>query len=404
MADQETIWRYVSAAEYVPPSDLSSETLRGFRRVWKSALGVVRRAKDSDAEPPPHERPSAELLTGVLPELDAEEMARALGAALEERHDLASGAARAGVVVGPPGSHLGEVMTALARGREWRELEPPPRVELLGGAEEVRKQLEALEAESDRPTVISQLDRWLLRSESALPAVRSMLERVRGMPSPVLVGCDSWAWSFLDHTVGVGDLLGEPLTLAALDARALAGWLGPPLRSKGFACRSTGKRNEVIFGPPADPRNKEEGETQSVPATLVRLASAARGNPGVALDLWRRCLRLGTEERKGEGDVETERQNALWTSPLHELDVVIPSRLAEVHRFVLHAVLVHGGLERELLTEVLPFPRHDLLRRIRDVVNEGLLEEREGELRVPINAYTAVRGHLKSEGFLVDGF
>lgn len=403
MTAPQPIWRYVPAAEYVVPSSLSTDTLRGLRRVWKTALAAVRSPRGPEGQPRERSRPPSEVLAGLLPDFDADAMSGALAAALEDRPDLESAERRVQVVIGPPGSRTGQVVAALARRRGWGELPAPARADLLGGAEAIRDPLRALEPESTRPVAIPELHRWLLRSERGLPLLRVLLERLRDPSSPVLIGCDSWAWSFLDRTVG-GDLLGAPLALAALDAPALESWLGSPLRSKGLVCRSLEKPDEPVFGPPPDERSQSDGGSQALSAALVKLASAARGNPATARELWRRCLRVEDGDRESADPKELERENTLWAAPAKDSETVIPPQLEAVHRFVLHAVLLHGGLERELLPEVLPFPRHDLLRRLRDLLHQGLLLEERGAVSVAPAAYPEVRGYLRSEGFLVDDF
>ncbi len=407
---QTPIWSYSPLSRYAVPGEPSTEALGRLRRGWKTVVGALRRSRAEETAPEERNRPSPEVLAGLLPCFDVEAATVALAAALEDWPAGDGSVSPTRVVVGPPGSGTRQVIEELARRRGWMEVPPPPRIELLEDTDAARQRLAGLDSETGRPAVIAELQRWLLRSERGLPLMRRLLERMRDPPAPALIGCDSWAWSFLDLTLGIRDLLGEPLVLDALDAPALSVWLGEPFRTRGLACRPMEKPDEMVFPDPSPGTGVEReanGESASpVPSSplLVRLASASRGSPGVALELWRRSLRLAKEQTRQDSEARGDRRATVWIAPVEESGIAVPSRLELSHRLMLHTILLHGGLERDLLAAVLPLPRHEVLRRLRDLGREGLVEESGAEVSIPIAACVAVRDYLEAEGFMVDGF
>lgn len=401
VADQE-IWRCTLATEYAVPSDLPTDTLRGFRRLWKIALNALPWRQRATGETPERDRLPSELLDGLVPGFDAGAIADALAETLDGSPDAEPAGRRTRLLVGPPGTHPGEIVTALARRAGWPEIAPPARADLIRRPQAIGERLESLAKEVSQPAAIPELHRWLLRSEHGLPQARELLERLRQAPAPLLIGCDSWAWSFLDRTVGIGDLLGQPLALAALDGAGLASWLGSPFRAGRLVCRSAERRQETIFGAPASA--EQTNGDDAVPNSLVRLAALARGNPGVALELWRRCLRVESGDGNQPQAASTDLRDTIWATSLHESEVVVPRTIERIHNIILHTVLLHGGLEPDLLAAVLPFARHELRQRVGELVRQGLLEERKGEVAMVVAAYPAVRDHLDTEGFLIDGF
>lgn len=395
MQQNKEIWEFLPLGKFSLPQSETATALRGVRRLWKSLRAAIEGETEERVD---YERAQTDHLEDVLPSIDLEAAADALAAALEGWPTGHAGEDATRVIVGPPGSNIGEVVAILARREGWAVLEAPDRARLAQG-ETGDLALPSRQADADRPEVIPHFEHWLLRTERGLPALRSWITELRRRGGPLIVGCDSWAWAFLDSTLGVGDLTRQPLTLAALDGARLEEWLGSPLLEHGRVCRSAERIEELVFRQPGEAPQEEE---QKISTTLDRLAGASRGNPGVALELWRRCLRV-TRDGSSAAEVESHTR-VLWAASVHESEIVPPHELESVHEFILHATLIHGGLKESLLEEVLPFARHEIARRTRDLVNKGFLAVSEDEFRVPLAAYTAVREYLRSEGFLVDGF
>jgi hypothetical protein len=188
--------------------------------------------------------------------------------------------------------------------------------------------------------------------------------------------------------------LGEPLVLAPFDGSGLDHWLGAPFRSGEFVCMRSGSREEIFSS-----KTQEGSDRHSL---LDQLASAARGNPGVALAIWRRSLRA-EDLRAGKNErTATERDRSWWAAPPEEAERELPNESDDLDRFVLHASLLHGGLERELLTEGLPFPRDEVAQRLDRLISARILLEGITGLMVSEAAYIPVRRSLATRGFLVD--
>lgn len=388
---------FVRRTEYSVPGP-AMEAARTIKGAWDRVLRRLRphRGRDTRKVLDDLERPTPEVLGRLVPELDLETPAAALAELLEgDRHRQPEESHRR-VVVGTPGSRVPEILATVARRRNWRLLEPPTGEDLVSRHDRIGERLRCVE---EGPTVVCRLERWFLRSESALPAIAAAVDVLRGARRPLLVGCDSWTWAFLDRAIGVEALLGEPLVPVPFDGARLAHWLGGPFRSGNLVCRQSKGSEELFPQPPA----ASSDEAAPAPARLFdELASLARGNPGVARALWSRSLHSG----EADGDAApppADRERTWWALAPDETELRVPGDLDGLHRFVLHASLLHGGLPAELLSEALPHPRHDLLRRISDLQRAELLQDRGGELAVTLAAYPSVRNHLASNGLLVDG-
>ncbi|MCA9134944.1 MAG: hypothetical protein KDA45_17365, partial [Planctomycetales bacterium] len=297
------------------------------------------------------------------------------------------------VLVGPPGSGIRRVLQELAEVRQLRLLPAPQAEEILASAPGDTALLRSAEPDAGEILVIPNLECWYLRHPNGLALVRNLVEWLSGFRGRVLVGCDSWAWAFLQRAAGIEDLLGEPQTLASFNARRLDAWFRDTLELPLPAFRQRGGA-EAVF-PLADdegarPAGRAEGEVSS----LIRsLAVRARGNPGVALALWRTSLReRETSDSAGASKVSGAEQAAgkdkatatetppstpssdVWVVPSAKLDMPqFPADYDRIHRFVLHALLLHGGLTLPLLAQLLPFARHELQRRVRGLHRAGLL-------------------------------
>ena len=127
------------------------------------------------------------------------------------------------------------------------------------------------------------------------------------------------------------------------------------------------------------------------------------------LAIWRRTLRARPEDeaqQQGEGDAHQEGRQC-WVAPLDQLSLpAVPQSSARRSGYLLHALLMHGGLSLGQLELTSGLPGEELriaLSRLEraDVVTG---DEQEGIFRVQALAYPAVRRYLQSKGYPVDSF
>lgn len=216
----------------------------------------------------------------------------------------------------------------------------------------------------------------------------------------VLLSCDSWAWAFLQQAIGIEDVLGEPLTFAPFDAERLDDWFRSTFDLQGHEFRQCGN-DELVF-PDMPTADKREIATS---AAIASLAANARGNPSAGLALWRASLRTCDADGDTSTPPVSAEKTVIWVVPPTDL---APPELhvdgERVHRFVLHSILMHGGLSQSSLDLILPFSRDEIRRRVSELRRAGFLDEQNGRLRVTLTAYPQVRRELQSDGFLTDAF
>lgn len=407
MESAPQLWEFLPLSEHAAPSERSGPVARGrLRRLRRFLREHLPGGRPQAEEPSELDLPDAQLLELLIPAVDVEAGSAALASALGDWPADPGAAGGARTVVGPPGSGVQEMVAALGRERGWPEVEPPDRAELVDGGDRTSVGLEAA-GNAGQPVVVARLEHWLLRTATGLPVVRRLLHELHTRRVPALMGCDSWSWAFLCRAMAVDDLLGEPLVPRAFDGAALDRWLGAPFRSRRLDCRQAANREPVFSapGPAAPGAAAPEAGAQPAPvsALLDSLAVASRGIPVVAAAMWRRGLRSRADQTAPPpGTGEQESGWTLWVRGTEEMEVRPPAGLDRLDRFVLHALLLHGGLAVTTLGGVLPFPEDDVRGRLRKLAAAGVVGEQEGIWTVEPAAYGPVRRLLAVEQMLVD--
>lgn len=305
-------------------------------------------------------------------------------------------------LIGPPGSGVADVICALARERKYTIHPAPPSNATLDDFEAETYDLRTVNESVEDILVIPHLERYFLRYHDGLALVRSLTERLTTRRR-ALVGCDSWAWAFLQQAVGIGDLFGEPRTLAPFDAQRLDAWFrtSPDFEISKFR-RSDSE--EMIFAAHSGERRSEQEQSEAT--TVIRsLAAQARGNSGVALALWRSSLRK--YEPKTDESVRGVQAagNNYWVVSSSELTLPqVQGGVKQLHQFILHTLLLHAGLPLSTLITLLPFAREEVCSCVSELRLAGVIDEHNQILRVTLTAYPKVRQDLIGDGFLADAF
>ncbi len=307
-------------------------------------------------------------------------------------------------LVAPPGCGIPDILEAVAREQQLTILAAPPASELLGDENAHSDFLQSLDACNNQTLVVPRLERFFLRHEAGLALVRSFVERLMSRRR-VLLGCDSWAWAFLQHAIGIEDLLGSPLTLAPFHASRLDAWFRDSYDFRNIEFRQR-RNDEPVFVEQAADIESHSEECEPETSLLIKsLAARARGNLGVAHALWRSSLRVCDPESDGDEPTMESSRSTLWVVSPSELELPQLAKGADpLHRFILHGILLHGGLSVATLDTLLPFSREDICRRMSELRSAGFVHEQNGFFQVLLAAYPEVRQDLCGEGFLVDAF
>ena len=304
------------------------------------------------------------------------------------------------VIVGCPHGGNGETLTHLAKDLEWHLIEPPSAEEILAG--ERQWPADQLNKHADDGWVLPALDNCFLRHSNGLKLVRRFFaDMFEGRISKGIVGCDSWAWAYLKCVTP--NCPSAVATLAAFDAKTLARWFSTLSVSRGnppFIFRQSDNGKYVIPLPLGMEKNEAPPEFTSF---IRDLAGFSRGIPGVALALWARALRNAPEAV--DEKLAHDPANTIWVTPWEKIQLPsMPSAQGSDLSVVLHTLLIHNGLNMEMLNRLLTLPPDGVEKAIQMSVDKGLVEFADGGWQISAAGYPAVRQFLKSEGYLVDEF
>ncbi|MBC1260861.1 hypothetical protein FQK07_06160 [Synechococcus sp. BSF8S] len=176
-----------------------------------------------------------------------------------------------------------------------------------------------------------------------------------------LVGCNSWAWRFLDHVSQISSYFPEARTLPALNGAELREWLAPVANDLGL--------NQTDASPPDHHESSGEGANDTEPDQWIQLFELSCGSYRIASELWLGGLRLDPDD---EGGKVRQSRPALPDLP----------SLKDEDRYLLHSLLIHGTMRRSHLAFGLGLPSHRLEPRIHRLLAEGVLQDSAGELSV----------------------
>lgn len=407
------VWEYISLEDYKKPSLPARENVRNGLisvRDWihpVAKLNILRR-KELHSIPP-------YLLNRVAPTPSLRQMVDALDARLTNWR-LRESNKSVQLVVGPPGSEVDMVVTELALANNWQIIGAPSPKEILNGGE---VWLQKLNNESVAPMVLPQLGKCYIRHQDGLVLISRLLDWLQITKRRFIIACDSWAWSYLVKALQIDVMLPMPLTLAPFDAQRCQFWL-PMLAScihkDRFVFRDIAHGN-LIF-PMADRYSqdmkhisqKDElyGDWVGVNYFIRQLAAYGRGVPSIVWSVWRQCLQISEDRYLNNNALVKKTEDArytIWVKPWSKLNLpFVPTPLGTDECFILHTLLIHGGMSVDLLAEMLPLSYNEVRRILHFFEAANLLEKTETGWVVSLLGYPAVRQFLAHEGYLVDDF
>lgn len=351
-------------------------------------------------------------ISQIAPRPDFTSLARAVLSSLDELRQNETLNRDVALVVAPPFAGVREALVRLP-GLEawadddtvgpWRLIAPPEN--LLMNQEDACRWWD--EQDLSGPWVIPELADFWLRHTSGLALIRELFQRIASeQVGPGLVGCSSWCWQFWESYLP--DAHFGALTPAPLDSERLGQWLESLACARDQRPLTARMTDDGLFVlPAADP---QDGSKRKHSGFLRDLATSARGISGVALAIWQRSLRARPEDEMEEGKSEQAHGGGgrhCWVVPLDQLS--LPAMAQSSDRaigFILHALLLHDGLNEERIALVTGIGQPELqlaLSRLSrsDVVSFG---DASGHWHITPLGYPTVRRHLQSWGYPVDAF
>ncbi|MEQ5803201.1 hypothetical protein [Halomonas sp. H10-9-1] len=350
------------------------------RRRWQ-ALGRWLTLGNESGEEPAREEAQLERLPGVrlaklAPPIDWQPSAHALARYFAEAGESAGPVT---LLVGAPADGHAEGIEAWARLNGGHLLPEPSAGALLAG------EMPWSPASSARAWGIPRLERGFLRQATALAGLRNFLEAaLTGRLGRGVIGCDSWTWAYLHHALALPE--SAAVTLQAFDGERLTRYFSSTTRAalgEPQVIRAVGSGEPVLV----------DGEEAPTSRELRELAVHCHGQLGLAWHYWR--ARLCDEAPEGESP------DTLWLAESLD-EATLPGEVGEESVLLLHALLLHGGLDEALLPEVLPFSHARALSGLRQLQRRGVVSCDAGRWRVAPLGYMSVRRLLEERTYLVD--
>lgn len=407
------LWEFVPVGEHARPSEPPSVAARsGLMEMLKRLRGPSAPAEPVSIHAELHSVPQ-ELLDAVVPVPEWSEAVLGLDNALEEWLEEDDQDYPARVILGAPGSGTGQILSSWADKWGWTVVTPPAIKAILHGDAEGG---EFLSKAVGKGLVIPAMERLFLRHHRGLAMFREFLECLWEKRSRCLLGCDSWAWAFLEKVASTHLFFRSPLVLQAFDQERMGRWFRALAACCGrriviFRQSDTGEvilsTEETVDITEGDSRTGEDsGNGKEEGGYLARIAARSRGIPLVAWAIWRNSLLISAEEPVADEvqkAAERDKGLTIWVKPWGTVEFPeVPPDITRAEQFLLHALLIHGGLLTETISMILPLSPADATRCLTRMSSSGLIKQEEGIWRVTLSGYPAVRQYLQNEDYLVD--
>jgi hypothetical protein len=402
-APNKPLWHIVPLAEFaLPPTpvqEVATKRMHALRRLFRS---------ESAPQPPAmaledlRNLPEARL-AHLAPPIDWRRAADALTIQFAEWAKADDAAKMPRFLVGPPYGGHAEVLEFWAASHGWHLIAPPASEHILA---DDPAWLEDANLPRDA-WVLPHLEHCFLRHGDGLVLIRRFLDlAASGCLGRGLIGCDSWAWAFLQRIWPIPQ--SQIYTLQAFDGDRLAAYFQYALHDpmgRRIRVRNAKTGDDILCSADSD-----AAPDPPVSALLKRLAAHCRGNLGIAWNYWRTGFR--TEPDAATPEVASANADAieasepadevtLWWTAEHREPELSPTTEDELTH-LLHALLLHNGLSQDLLAELLPDARMMLGANLLRLEHLGLIDRTETIWRVAPLGYAVVREWLGSRGYLID--
>ena len=205
-----------------------------------------------------------------------------------------------------------------------------------------------------------------------------------------VVGCNQWAWEFLDMVCQISAYFNNVQSLPKLDGPMLQDWLNPIVKT-------------VV-----DANNLDTDSDNLRQSYWKSLSNQSSGVGQIAVHLWLQSLRIQEEDNSTEklSDYDFSTTTSSESSlVLHEVSPSLPHlpTLTNIDRYLLHSLLIHGPMSRPHLALSLGEPESQLQSRIQLLLREGVLSSNNGHLAVQASHYSKLKTELGNNNFFVSG-
>lgn len=392
------LWECVPLSDYLVPTLPADRVAVG---LWSSIRQMYRRKDTVGIEPEKeqelHALPQVRL-AHLVPSLPWKDASAALDLTLQDWLEPGLSNNSVKFFVGQPFSAHAEIVALFGRQHGAVEITPPSIEEILSGDESWLDHWPL----SETFWVLPKLEHCYLRHANGLDLLRRLMSMAAsGHLSKGLIGCDSWAWAYVQRIFPWP--LANAVTLQAFDAERLQKLLVGLMKTrtkKELHCHSAKNGKSIT---------DDASEGEQPPKEFVELAAHCRGNVAIATTYWRERLRLHSDKDEASDQESTQKDRdesesveQIWVAEM-PADPDLPLRNDEEF-FLLHAMLLHGGLPESLLGDLLPFSSARCLGLLAQLQQSGIAHCVNGRWQVRETAYVMVRRLLGARDYLIDSF
>ncbi|MEZ5477765.1 MAG: hypothetical protein R3E95_09870 [Thiolinea sp.] len=287
----------------------------------------------------------------------------------------------------------------------WKILEPPPLQALLATESDWLDTVMT----ADQYWLLPDLEHYFLRHIDGLQLVRKLLDQAfAGSLGRGIIACNSWAWAFLLH-IRQG-YTPVPCVLQSFDHERLARHFQNLHQQKSghYVFRQSDDGSYLMpLSEEEKARRQEQGKTVEQSHFLQNLAAYSQGIPGVARALWRANLQFQPDQELDEAEpmrMTTRIRSVVvpWSKIRYAR---MPTAADSHYAFILHSLLLHGGLTLEGLHALeLPLVSAKVVEMLMDLEQAEIICKTGQHWQVTPQAYPIVRDFLAAKNLLLDHF
>lgn len=251
-----------------------------------------------------------------------------------------------------------------------------------------------LEVKDCQVFIIPRLEWCFLRCIGGLEAIEVLKDLIAGDPENFwLIGCNSWAWQYLEKIYQISAYLQQSFKIPDLNATQIEKWL-QPIHDEINPAWGEDKEWLNIQNNELEPAKKEDLELEAILKLKEKyynnLTDLSHGAASVAGDLWWRSL-LAQESETNTHSYQIAK------AKLPDLPDLVAA-----DRYLLYSLLLHGGMSLTHLAATMSKNQSVLKARTQYLLQNGLISKEQSILTVNPAYYPRLKTMLSNNNFLVD--
>ncbi|NEP17751.1 MAG: hypothetical protein F6J97_12745 [Leptolyngbya sp. SIO4C1] len=237
------------------------------------------------------------------------------------------------------------------------------------------------------------LDHYFLRCVDGLEAIEVLRNAVVERTDCFwLIGCNHWAWQFLDRICYLEAYLEKTMALPQIQPQQVKHWL--------YELISAIEIEPFETDPDADAKVSEDWDSAAEKAFFHDIVDTAAGIAHVAAYVWLNSLSYELN------DPDVDQPSADSVEPLGRVkrsQVKLPKlpSLDAADRYLLYAILLHGSLSSQHLMQSLAEPAGRVQAQLQKLKRQDVVEQYRSGWRVNPSYYLSLKKHLMRNNFLV---